>query len=187
MPYPAKVSTGALLEAARRTLEADGLEALSLNKLAAEFNIKPASLYNHFESKAALLRALNAETSRALSAAMQSAADAATGDTAAKLESIAHGYRGYARANPVAYGLLFSSAHPELLPDAAEAEGLALPFQAIIANVAGESHSLAALRGLWALIHGFVVLELAGQFRRGGSLDEVFLLTIRAYLKGWER
>jgi AcrR family transcriptional regulator len=187
MPFPAKVSTEALLNATRRTLEAEGLEALSLNKLAAEFNIKPASLYNHFPSKAALLRAINTQTNRELTGAMHDAVQGSTGDTATKLERMVHAYREYAHAHPVTYGLLFSSAHPELFPDAQESESLALPLQAILSNITGEDHSLAALRGLWALIHGFVVLELAGQFRRGGSLDAVFLTTVRAYLKGWER
>lgn len=187
MPFPAKVSTAALLAGAQRALEAEGVEALSLNKLAAEFGIKPPSMYKHFESKAALLRAVNATTNRELAAAMQQAADTPPGDTSAKLAQLAHAYREYAKTHPVAYGLLYSSAHPELFPDADEAESLALPLQAIIAHVSGEDHSLAALRGLWALVHGFVTLELAGQFRRGGSLDSVFASTIRAYLKGWER
>ncbi len=187
MPFPAKVSREALVEAARRTLESDGLDALSLNKLAAEFNIKSASLYNHFENKSALLRAINTQTNRELAAAMQNAVQGSTGSTFEKLELLAHAYRDYGRTHPVTYGLLFSSTHPDLLPDTKESENLALPFQTILANITGEDHSLAALRGLWALIHGFVMLELAGQFRRGGSLDAVFTSTIRAYLKGWER
>jgi hypothetical protein len=43
---------------------------------------------------------------------------------------------------------------------------------------------LAALRGLWALAHGFVALELTGKFQRGGDLSVDFDHSIRAYVRG---
>ncbi len=41
------------------------------------------------------------------------------------------------------------------------------------------------LRGAWALIHGFIMFELSGQFRRGGDLESAFIESVQAYLDGW--
>jgi hypothetical protein len=54
-----------------------------------------------------------------------------------------------------------------------------------MAEITGEAESLPALRGLLALMHGFVMLELAQQFRRGGDLDAAYDKAVRAYLNGW--
>jgi hypothetical protein len=54
-----------------------------------------------------------------------------------------------------------------------------------MAEIAGEAYSLTALRGLLALIHGFVVLEINQQLRRGGNLDAAYQESLAAYLAGW--
>jgi hypothetical protein len=61
---------------------------------------------------------------------------------------------------------------------------LAQEIQAVMVPVSGESGSLTALRGLWALVHGFVMIELAEQFQRGGDLDAAYEAVIRAYVRG---
>jgi len=48
----------------------------------------------------------------------------------------------------------------------------------------GEEAALPALRGGWALVHGFVMLEISGQFRRGGDLDAAFAHAVAAYIRG---
>jgi hypothetical protein len=64
-------------------------------------------------------------------------------------------------------------------------EEMAIPIQRVMAEISGEEGSLTALRGLWALIHGFLLLEISGQFRRGGDLTEAFMQSVEAYLDGW--
>jgi hypothetical protein len=73
----------------------------------------------------------------------------------------------------------------EAQPDPALLEALALPFQELFARQVAEAESLAALRGFWALVHGFAALEISARFRRGGSLDAAFESAVRAYLHGW--
>jgi hypothetical protein len=55
-----------------------------------------------------------------------------------------------------------------------------------MAAISGVEDSLAALRGALALLHGFVMLELKDQFRRGGDLGETFEKVIEAYVAGWQ-
>lgn len=184
MPYPAQVDHKTIIEKARELIEARGVDQLSLNALAGELGIKAPSLYHHFQNKTALLRAVNEATARALVSAIREAMGAA-GDAHAQITAMFHAYRAFAHAHPATYGLVFTNTIAELRGDPEQAEQLALPLQALMAQIAGEADSLAALRGAMALAHGFVMLELSGQFRRGGDLDEAFQRVVEAYVRGW--
>jgi AcrR family transcriptional regulator len=52
------LTPGAILEAAIRIADAEGLEAVSIRRIAAEIDARPMSLYDHFSSKDALLAAM---------------------------------------------------------------------------------------------------------------------------------
>ena len=184
MPYPSQVTSELILAQARAMVEAEGVDNLSLHQLAAALNVKAPSLYRYFANKTALLRALNDDTFRGIFRALQPAFDLPA-DAEAKLLAVAKAYRAYAHANPISYGLAYTNTIAELRPDEAEQEQSVLPFQAIIAEISGEEYSLPALRGYLALLHGFVTLELAQQFRRGGDLDDAFIQSAQAYLRGW--
>lgn len=166
-------------------IEADGVEQLSLAKLAALFGVKAPSLYNHFASKAKLLQAVNLQTAQAQMAAMHTAVDGTQGELRVRMLAMAQVYRAFALANPQTYALLYDNPSPATRPDAAELEALAIPLQQLMAQVAGEDASLAMLRGLWALVHGFVLLEINGQFQRGGDLEATFIEVVARYLQGW--
>jgi hypothetical protein len=117
--------------------------------------------------------------------AIREAIDATSGESRDQIEIMMHAYRAFAHQFPATYGLVFTNTIAELRGDPEQAEQLALPLQALTAQIAGEADSLAALRGAWALVHGFVMLELSGQFQRGGSLDEAFQKAVEAYVRGW--
>ena len=67
---------------------------------------------------------------------------------------------------------------------AADLDALPPVIGAALAEWAGEADSLPALRGLWALAHGYVSLELTDSLQRGGDLSATFDRAIRAYLAG---
>lgn len=185
MPYPAQVDCETIIEKARELIEANGVDQLSLGALARELGIKAPSLYHHFQNKTALLRGVNEATGQALVAAIRNAIDPADSDTQAQIMAMFHAYRAFAREHPATYGLAFTNTIAELQGDPEQAAQLALPLQALMARLVGEADSLAALRGAWALMHGFVMLELSGQFRRSGDLDEAFQRATEAYVRGW--
>ncbi|MBK8024179.1 MAG: WHG domain-containing protein [Chloroflexi bacterium] len=99
--------------------------------------------------------------------------------------AMAEAYRAHALAHPRAY-MLAHSGGEETQIDPAIAEALALPLQAAFAELVGEARAHEALRGMWALLHGFASLEIEGQFRRAGDLDRAFAGAIEAYLAGWK-
>lgn len=185
MPYPAQTNREQLVQQARLMIEGEGVEQLSLAKLAALFGVKAPSLYKHFASKAALLQAVNLQTAQALVATIRAMVDATPGEMRVRLLAVAQAYRTFAMANPQTYALLFGNLPPAMRPDPAQLEALALPLQALTAQVAGAAASLAMLRGMWALVHGFVTLELNGQFQRGGDLEATFMEAVARYLQGW--
>jgi|FLYN01.1.fsa_nt_gi AcrR family transcriptional regulator len=186
MPYPAQITRDSILEKAREMVEAEGADQLSLHKLAAALGVKAPSLYRYFAGKSDLLRALNLQTARQMTAAMKAAADI-PGDAHARLLAMAKACRDFGHTYPMTYRLAFTNTHPELRPDDELLEAIALPIQRVMAQISGEAHSLAALRGAWALINGFIMLELSGQFRRGGDLEAAFVQSVEAYLAGWSQ
>jgi AcrR family transcriptional regulator len=186
MPYPAQTDYATIVATAHHLIEQEGVEQLSLAQLAAACGIKAPSLYRHIPNKAALLRAVNSSTINELFTALAAAQHVAPSDPQAQLGAILHGYRAFALAHPQTYSLAFATSDPIERPEAQTLEPMVLPIQAIMAQISGAERSLPALRGALALVHGFVSLEMKGQFQRGGDLDEAFAAAIHAYLQGWQ-
>lgn len=186
MPYPAQINTEDILEKARVMVEDLGSDQISLHKLAASLGVKAPSLYRYFSSKNDLLRALNLRTAQNMIGEMEQAAPTKD-DARAKLLAMAKACRDFGHAHPMTYSLAFTNANPDLRPEDELLEALAIPLQQIMAEISGQASSLAALRGLWALIHGFILFELSGQFRRGGDLEAAFSQSVEAYLNGWSQ
>ena len=90
-------------------------------------------------------------------------------------------------AHPATYTLLYADLSVEARPDQELLESIALPVQHLIGLLAPPTYSLEALRGALALLHGFVTLELNGQFQRGGDIGVAFQQSIQAYLDGWSQ
>lgn len=185
MPYPSQINTERVLNAACDMIEADGADKLSLNRLASHMGVKAPSLYRYYQNKSELLRAVNSNTQTRLFDALAPALDH-PGDTTERIVVASRLYRAFAFENPHLYGLLFTNTVDGIAPDAISSVKLITPYQALIGQLCGDADSLAALRGWLALVHGFVMLELAGQLRRGGDLALAFDGAVRAYLRGWQ-
>lgn len=186
MPYPAQTDRETIIQMAQTLIERDGVEQLSLARLGATLGVKAPSLYRHIASKTALLQAVIERTFQNLFQEYDRAlADTESAPTQ-RLLAIFRVHRTFAHAHPRTYILAFTTADPDQQANAAMLEQGAIPIQELMAEIAGAEHSLAALRGALALIHGFVMLELNGQFRRGGVLETAFEASIQAYLAGWQ-
>jgi AcrR family transcriptional regulator len=182
MPYPSKLNSETIVEVAWQMMEDEGVESFSMHKLAAHFKVKTASLYRYYK-KTELLRAVNAYTEAKLYEAIIPPLQP-DGSPTDKVRQIAIHYRAFALAHPTTYGLMYTNTIDELRPDFEEGVQAVTPFQTLISHLSGEADSLAALRGLLAIMHGFSMLEIAGQLRRGGDLSEAYGYTIDAYIKG---
>ncbi len=170
-PYPVQITRDGLVEQAWGIAARDGVEGLSLTRIAEALGVKAPSLYNHMKGKAELLKAVNALTIRRLFDTMDTvAADFAPEDSHACLVAVAEAYRTFAYTHPMPYTLAFATTDPAARPDPAGLAARAVPYQQRIAHLSGEADSLTALRGVLALMHGYVMLELHDQLQRGGDL-----------------
>ncbi len=184
-PYPAQLTRDELIETAWELVEANGFDQLSLSKLAAEFGVKAPSLYRHVKNKAALLKAINEYTESQLYEVFRIALSNTPDDPSEQLQAIVHGLRRFALAHPITYTLMYTTRTPASRPDPTTQEQAILPLQALMAQISGEVSSLHALRGLFALVHGFAMLEINEQLRREGDIGEAFQRSVEAYLRGW--
>jgi AcrR family transcriptional regulator len=163
----------AVVTAAAAVADADGLQAVTLARLAETLGVRPPSLYAHVAGLPDLRRRLAARGARELAAALQSAAAGRAGGDA--LEAAAAAYRAYAREHPGTYAAVQRG--PELDdPEAAAAATQVVDVMLAILRGYGleQEEALHAARIVRAALHGFVVLEAGEGFRIPLDLDETF-------------
>jgi AcrR family transcriptional regulator len=106
----------ALVDAARRILEAEGPTALSLRAVAREAGVSPAAPYHHFKDKAELLDAVADEGWQMLDAGMAKAK--AEAPPRESLTALGIAYVCFARENPALYRVMYDAARDrEALPE----------------------------------------------------------------------
>jgi AcrR family transcriptional regulator len=171
-PYHHGALQEALLVAAERVLERDGLAGLTLRAVAREAGVSHAAPAHHFGDLTGLVSELAAIGFRQFNAAM-TAADLAGGTAAEKIIARAKAYIGYAQAHPGMYGLMFRTERLDMtrpaLCDAARASfaGLAGSIgaqrQEQISAEALTLEQAATIARAWSLVHGFTMLLLDGR------------------------
>ena len=159
----------ALLAAAERVLERDGLAGLTLRAVAREAGVSHAAPTHHFGDLTGLVSELAAIGFRQFNAAMN-AANAQAGSLLQKAMDRARAYVGYAQAHPGMYGLMFRTERLDMtrpsLHEAANASfaGLAGAIgasrQEQISAQALSLDQAAAIVRAWSLVHGFTMLLL---------------------------
>ncbi len=173
-PYHHGALRDALLQAAERVLERDGLAGLTLRAVAREAGVSHAAPTHHFGDLTGLVSELAAIGFRQFNAAMAASCSADTPFPARGLAR-AKAYIAYAQAHPGMYGLMFRTerldyARPSL-HEAAEASfaGLANAIAAIRQErIEGDALTLdqaAAIARSWSLVHGFTMLLLDGRLK----------------------
>ncbi len=116
-PYHHGDLSRALVDAARRLLEAEGPSALSLRAVAREAGVSPAAPYHHFKDKGELLTAVAGEGWMLLDEAIVAAKKAAPSIHEAMTE-IGVAYVCFATNNPALYRVMYDTARDkEDFPD----------------------------------------------------------------------
>jgi AcrR family transcriptional regulator len=172
-----------LIETAARLLADEGPSALSTRRLAAEVGTSTMAVYTHFGGLAELVRAVVREGFRRLGEGL--AAVPETDDPLADLAALGEAYRANALANPHLYAVMFGSAslggyrlHDDELDEGRYTyDVLVAATQRVMdAGIFRPGDANAGAAQLWAAVHGFVMLELAGYFaadRAPTAVDDV--------------
>ena len=164
----------ALVDAARRLLEAEGPTALSLRAVAREAGVSPAAPYHHFKDKAELLDAVAQEGWDMVSARMIEAKAGAEG--LHQLTALGIAYVCFARDNPALYRVMYDGARDkEALPEDMQHDkdsAYCMVRDTMIehgANPDDEVHLELASAAAWCGAHGLA--EMAG-FKQFDHLKE---------------
>ncbi|ORA19753.1 TetR/AcrR family transcriptional regulator [Mycobacterium arosiense] len=182
-----------MLHAAVALLDEDGPDALQTRKVAGAAGTSTMAVYTHFGGMRGLIAEVAEEGLRQFDAALSVPR---TADPVADLFMIGAAYRRYAIGRPHMYRLMFGStsahginapAHNVLTLTVAEIERDYPSFAHVVRGVhrcmlGGRIEAAGASKGgvddapvvataaqFWALIHGFVMLELAGYYGTDGS------------------
>ena len=174
-PGPAPSTKGRRAEivaAARRILEDEGQEALSMRRVAEALGIRAPSLYRHFDNKGALELALIEDGLEEIGEIAHRTLHESP--PRARLESLLGAYRSYSLAHPHLYRLATVGplARQSLRPLLEEWAGN--PWFV----VAGDP---ALAQALWSFAHGMVVLELDARYPPGSDLSATWRAGARAF------
>jgi AcrR family transcriptional regulator len=163
------------VRAARHILENEGIDALTMRRLAAEVGIQAASLYKHFSTKRAVEAALIAHGMLELGQALH--ASVAAPGRGGPVRNLLDAYRKAALASPGLYRLATARPLPrEDLPPGLE-EWAGQPF--FLAT--GDPWTAQAL---FSLAHGLVILELDERFPEGSDLGRTWKAGATAFAGG---
>jgi AcrR family transcriptional regulator len=171
-PYHHGALREALLQAAERVLERDGLAGLTLRAVAREAGVSHAAPTHHFGDLTGLVSELAAIGFRQFNDAMASACNSATTPLSRALAR-PKAYVAYAQAHPGMYGLMFRTERLDYsrpsLQEAAESSfaGLANAIGAMRQEqISGDALTIeqgAAIARAWSMVHGFTMLLLDGR------------------------
>lgn len=156
----AGLDADAVVRAAAELADAEGLEAVTLARLAQELGVRSPSLYAHVDGLEDLRRRIGALGARELATVLGAAAAGRAGRDA--LAAVAHAYRAYAVEHPGRYAALQRAPAPGQTEDAQAAVGVVL---AVLCGYELDGDAaIHAARAIRSALHGFVVLETGGGF-----------------------
>jgi AcrR family transcriptional regulator len=166
-----KPTRDALLDAALRVLEAEGLHAVQARRVTAEIGASTMAVYTHFGGMPGLLDAMIREGLSRFAAHVRSRP--AIEEPLADLFSGGLAYGEFALTNPRLYGLVFGLADGTRAPDAAAAlateegvDALSVLLESvervIAAGVIREQDARAAATQILSVTHGFLMLQIGG-------------------------
>jgi len=179
------LDAGRVVDEAVRIADAEGLEAVTLARVAAALGVRAPSLYNHVAGHEALLRGLALRGFAELGDALRRAAVGRARSDA--LIAVAHAYRVYAHAHP---GCFAATVAP-LAPGDAELERAARDVVEVIAAIVDSwgierDEAVHAIRAIRSALRGFLTIELAGGFRAAVDRDDSFELLVQTLATGLE-
>jgi AcrR family transcriptional regulator len=186
LPTKKRLTRTDVVEAAVEILNADGSNALSLNRLADELGIRTPSLYNHIDGLRGLQRELSVLNARQIA---DSLGEAAIGKSGLDLfMDVAQAFRPYVKKNPGLYTATLRASGTQETPDpnlTREEERALKIALAIVASLGLQSEdAIHAARAFRSMVHGFATLEVAGGFGLPQDCDESFRRMVNALASG---
>ena len=182
MAHRAGLDHSSVVEAAAKLVDEEGIEQLTLGRLAERLGVRTPSLYNHVAGLPGLKHDLALYCLRDV---FDRLTRAAIGKSRAEaIFAFANTYLSYARETPGRYAFTLA---PD--PDDQEVQFLAKQLvdavRAILAPYnLNEEDTIHAIRSLRSIVHGFILLEASGGFRMPVDPDASFHWLINMFIAG---
>jgi AcrR family transcriptional regulator len=179
------ITRAQVVEAAVGVVREEGVDALGVSRVAQVLGIKPPSIYNHVGPGDALARAVVLQANRSILKAFQEVTREVEGPRD-QLVALAWETRRWALDNGGLYTLSSrlqpDNASPDFGPVFRQMIDLfARPLGRLgVADV----DRIHAVRGLRAAMHGFILLEVSGQFQLEQDPDESYRWLVDVVLDG---
>lgn len=180
----------ALLEEALRTIQAEGVEHLTLRTVGDRLGVSRTALYRHFSDKQALLAVVGREGFRMLREALVAAREQHGGGRKG-FEAMGVAYVGFAVGHPSHYRVMFGRFIESCSKDDAFAQEAQAAFQVLVDSLIEQQRTgivrkddpVMLARFVWSVVHGIAMLVIDGQLRgadeRGETLNQFALDRIR--------
>ncbi len=185
----AGLDRAAVAKAAGALADEEGLERLSLARVAERLGVRGPSLYNHVAGLEGVRRELALLGTRELGERMRRVAVGRAGDEA--LAAIAEAYRSFVKERPGLYAATLRASGSSDVPDprlrAVEEEVVGVVLAVLAPYGLQGDEALHAVRGLRSIVHGFATLEVAGGFGLALDTDQSFRRLLRTFIEGLRR
>ena len=173
--------------AAAELVNAEGMGALSLSRLAKDLGVRTPSLYNHVDGLPGLRRELALHNVQQLGERLANAAIGKSGPQG--LRALAQAYREYIKESPGLYQASLRASGSQADPDneLQEAEERVVKVALAVVESFGmqDEDALHAVRALRSVVHGFATLEAEGGFGLPLDCDESFNRMIEMLIRAW--
>ena len=186
MPRRAGLDQASVVEEAARLLNEEGIEQLSLGRLAERLGVRTPSLYNHVAGLPGLKHDLALYCSRELLVRLTRATIGKARQEA--IFALASAYRDYAREAPARYALTLQAPGPDdqQLQDLAR-QNVDIARAVLAPYKLSEEETIHAIRSLRSIVHGFISLEIVGGFGMPVDPDASFHWLISMFVTGLEQ
>jgi len=172
-----------LLETATEIIRNEGIEGLSLRKLADRTSVSRTAPYHHFKNKSALLCAVAEDVFRLRLEHLKSNFDDESRPLYERLQWFMHDYLNFASKDPEIYELMFGPLIWKQKLSTKELESsayLCFQFQVKIITVAQKAgylkldeNVLRAAEVIWATLHGIAKLQIDGIYIHASQVEEM--------------
>jgi AcrR family transcriptional regulator len=186
MSHRVGLDRASVVEAAAKLVDQEGIEQLSLGRLAERLGVRTPSLYNHvaglpgLKHDLALYCLCEVHDRITLATIGKSHAEA--------IVAFADAYRAYARETPGRYAFTLQAPDPGDQELQAIAQQLVDVVRAVLAPYRlSEEEAIHAIRSLRSIVHGFISLEAAGGFGLPVDLDASFHWLVNLFIAGLSR
>lgn len=189
---PAPTTAEKIAAAARRLLEKEGLEAVSMRRVAQAVGLTAMAIYRHYPNRAALLNAVANQGFEELAATLKGRRF--TGDIETRLTKMADLYLDHAFENPKLFELMFLAKREGARQYPQDFKARKSPTATLMADVTAEGMASGELKqdDVWeitfemgAFSHGLIMLYLGGRMALGpAQFRALYRRSFRRYFDG---